>query len=178
MAEDLWLHLESGERTWAPGAHVAFHTGWWPCSLGLDSGSGAAQPCGLGPGLGRGESSLLTPTWRPLESQQKQWCAGAWTPSAQHPSAHHTAASISSQLVGVSSGSQCPPNLCSHREARPRGSGPPVLAHVWMKPQQLSPVRRAWMGVLGESMRVPEQGWLYIRCFLFIPSQPYTREGV
>lgn len=35
------------------------------------------------------------------------------------------------------------------------------------------------MGVLGESMRAPEQGWLlYIRCFLFIPSQPYTCEGV
>ena len=81
--------------------------------------------------------------------------------------------------MAVSSGSQCPPNLCGHREARPRGSGPPVLAQVWMKPQQLSPVRQMWMSVPGESAGASEQGsLLYIRCFLFIPSQPYTREGV
>ena len=35
------------------------------------------------------------------------------------------------------------------------------------------------MGMPGESVGAPEQGWLlYIRYFLFIPSQPYTREGV
>ena len=152
--------------------------GWWPCSPGLGSGSGAAQPCGLGPGLGHGESGLLAPTCRLLESQQEQRCAGAGTPSARHPRAHHTAARISSQLVAGSFGSQCPLNLCGHREARPTGSGPPVLAQVWMKPQQLSPVRRTWMSVPGESAGASEQGsLLYIRCFLFIPSQRYTREG-
>ena len=142
--------------------------GWRPCSPGLGSGSGAAQPCGLGPGLGRGESVC----WSPRAGlQNPRRSSGVQEPGALSPAPQCSPHSSQYQQPagGRVLGSQCPPNLCGHREARPRGSGPPVLAQVWMKPPQLSAVRRVWMSVPGGGQQGSR---LYIRCVLFIPSQP------
>ena len=166
MAEDLWLHLESGERTQAPWAHVerrlaALQPGlglWlWRCSAVWPwSRPGPWGVC------------LLVPTCRPPESPQEQRRAGAWSPQPGTP------VLTTQQPVSAASWWACPwlpvpPNLCGHREARPRGSGPPVLAQVWMKPPQLSAVRRVWMSVPGGGQQGSR---LYIRCVLFIPSLP------
>lgn len=95
-------------------------------------------------------------------------------PEALSPAPHCSPPSSQYQQPAGGSflGSQCPLNLCGHREARPRGSGPPVLAQMWMKPPQLSAERRVWMSVPGGEQGSQSSSLLYIRCFLFIPSQP------
>lgn len=144
-------------------------------SLGL--GSGTAQPCGLGPGLGRGESGLLVPTCWPLESQKEQRCAGAWTPQPSTP------VLTTQQPVLAASWWEIPLAPGATRISVATGKpglgaqGPPVQAQAWMKPQQLSPGRRVWMSVPGGEHGSVRAGLAALHQ-VFIPSQPYTREGV
>lgn len=115
VAEDLWPHLESGER--AQGA-------WDPRGVGAGGGWEAG-----GPGS-RGLSSQATRAWvlalglLSRVASVKVWAVGSLVCWSAHAGLWHPSKSMT-VCRSLDRSAQCPPALGCHCEARPRGSGPP-----------------------------------------------------
>lgn len=164
VAEDLWLHLRSGEG--AQGARDPRAV-----AAGRGRGVGALAAAALEPG--RRDTSSGSLAGQPgaggcaqVPSRGRLVCAapraGLWSPGSASPAragAHPAAAALSTGHGDHVLRWLPLPRLCCHRQARPRDAGPGPLTQAWKIPPNCSPREAdAHEHGLGRATVAPERG--------------------